>query len=61
MAAYTGEAKAVQEYDKALAKSEVAGIKGGFATGVGLGFAMLVMFGSYGLAMWYGSILVSKT
>ncbi len=61
MAAYTGEAKAVQEYDKALGKSEVAGIKAGLATGVGMGFAMLVMFGSYGLAMWYGSILVSKT
>ncbi|CAM6050786.1 unnamed protein product [Sphagnum compactum] len=59
VAAYTGEAKAVQEYDKALAKSEVAGIKAGLATGVGLGFAMLVMFGSYGLAMWYGSVLVA--
>ncbi|CAK9201386.1 unnamed protein product [Sphagnum troendelagicum] len=59
VAAYTGEAKAVQEYDKALGKSEVAGIKAGLATGVGMGFAMLVMFGSYGLALWYGSILVA--
>ncbi|CAM6028990.1 unnamed protein product [Sphagnum balticum] len=59
VAAYTGEAKAVWEYDKALAKSEVAGIKAGLATGVGMGFAMLVMFGSYGLAMWYGSVLVA--
>jgi hypothetical protein len=42
-----------------LGKSEVAGIKAGLATGVGMGFAMLVMFGSYGLAMWYGSVLVA--
>ena len=26
--------------------------------GIGLGAVMLIMFGSYGLALWYGSVLV---
>lgn len=58
MLSYTGESKSVTEYDHAIAKAEKSGIKSGIATGFGLGFALFVMFSSYGLAMWYGSILV---
>ncbi len=60
VAAYTGETKAILEYDHALAKAEVSGIKSGLASGFGLGFALMILFSSYGLAMWYGSILVRK-
>ena len=59
MSSYTGEMKAVIEYDHALAKAEKSGIKSGAATGFGLGFALFSMFASYALAMWYGSILVA--
>ncbi|CAM6010259.1 unnamed protein product [Sphagnum balticum] len=59
VSSYTGENKSVQEYDRALAKAEKAGIMAGAASGLGIGFALMVMFLSYALAMWYGSILVA--
>ncbi len=59
MSSYTGESKSVQEYDRALAKAEKTGIKSSIAAGLGLGFALMVMFLCYALAMWYGSILVA--
>jgi ATP-binding cassette subfamily B (MDR/TAP) protein 1 len=55
---YTGERKSVVEYDHSIAKAEKLGIKSGIAAGFGLGFALFVMFASYALAMWYGSVLV---
>jgi ATP-binding cassette subfamily B (MDR/TAP) protein 1 len=59
VSSYTGENKSVQEYDRALAKAEKAGIMAGAASGLGIGFALMTMFLSYALAMWYGSILVA--
>lgn len=59
MASYNGEKKSVVEYDRALAKAEKSGIKSGAAAGIGLGVALFVVFASYSLAMWYGSILVA--
>jgi ATP-binding cassette subfamily B (MDR/TAP) protein 1 len=55
---YTGERRSVLEYDHAIAKAEKLGIKSGIAAGFGLGFALFIMFSSYALAMWYGSLLV---
>jgi ATP-binding cassette subfamily B (MDR/TAP) protein 1 len=55
---YTGERKSVVEYDQTIAKAEKSGIKSGMAAGFGFGFALFVMFASYALAMWYGSVLV---
>lgn len=55
---YTGEKKSVAEYDRSISKAEKLGIRSGAAAGFGLGFAVFVMFASYALAMWYGSVLV---
>ena len=33
-------------------------MKKAFISGIGLGTMMAIMFGSYGLAFWYGSILI---
>lgn len=58
MLSYTGEKKSVDEYDHSTAKAEKLGINSGIAAGFGLGFALFIMFASYALAMWYGSVLV---
>lgn len=57
---YTGEIKSVIEYDHAIAKAAKLGINSALASGFGIGFALFVMFASYALAMWYGSILVAN-
>ncbi|KAI9208123.1 P-loop containing nucleoside triphosphate hydrolase protein [Polychytrium aggregatum] len=48
----------IEKYDKELAKAEVTDFKKGLSLGIGFGSFMLVIFGSYGLAFWYGSRLV---
>ncbi|XP_024374420.1 ABC transporter B family member 11 [Physcomitrium patens] len=57
---YNGERKSVVEYDRAISKAEKLGINSSIAAGLGLGLALFVMFASYALAMWYGSILVAN-
>lgn len=60
MLSYNGERKSVVEYDRAISKAEKLGINSSIAAGLGLGLALFVMFASYALAMWYGSILVAN-
>ena len=39
-------------YNDALEESLKLGVKKSLVTGVGVGFTMFCMFGSYGLAFW---------
>eukprot|EP00727_Mastigamoeba_balamuthi_P008219 m51a1_g4018 putative multidrug resistance protein 1 (1740) ;mRNA; f:569158-581375 len=48
---------AVERYDAELVKTRRMGYTKGFAMGGALGFVSLIMFGTYGLAFWYGSKL----
>lgn len=56
--AFTGENRAVAQYNKRLDKAFQAGVQASLATGLGIGATMLVMFSSYALALWYGSTLI---
>ncbi|CAM6099091.1 unnamed protein product [Calypogeia fissa] len=58
VASYTGEKKAVLDYDKNLQQAEKAGMWEGLGGGLGFGFLVGTLFASYSLALWYGSKLV---
>ncbi|KAG6544499.1 hypothetical protein Mapa_014137 [Marchantia paleacea] len=57
---YTGEQRAVKMYDESLKGAETAGMRQGLVTGAGFGFLIGTMFMAYGLALWYGGILVKN-
>lgn len=47
-------------YSELLANSLPYGLKVGFARGCGIGIIYLVMYGTWALALWYGSVLISQ-
>uniref|UniRef100_A0AAQ4R5M3 Bile salt export pump n=1 Tax=Gasterosteus aculeatus aculeatus TaxID=481459 RepID=A0AAQ4R5M3_GASAC len=61
VAAFGGEAKEVQRYDKNLISAQRWGIRKGLIMGFFSGYMWLVIFMCYGLAFWYGSSLVVDT
>ncbi|KAL5577097.1 hypothetical protein UlMin_018796 [Ulmus minor] len=58
VASFTGEKKAIEKYNTKLVIAYNAMVKQGLATGLGLGVILLTIFGTYGLAVWYGSKLI---
>ncbi|XP_047432399.1 bile salt export pump-like [Mugil cephalus] len=58
VAAFGGESKEVQRYDKNLISAQRWGIRKGLIMGFFTGYMWLVIFLCYGLAFWYGSTLV---
>ncbi|XP_047316657.1 ABC transporter B family member 11-like [Impatiens glandulifera] len=58
VASFTGEKQAIVKYNKSLLKAYNSGIQEGLAAGLGLGSLMLIIFGSYSLAVWYGAKLI---
>ncbi|KAL2524305.1 ABC transporter B family member 9 [Abeliophyllum distichum] len=58
VASYTGEKAATDKYDNKLQIAYASSVKQGLASGIGLGVVLLIVFGSYGLAIWYGSKLI---
>ncbi|KAI4344698.1 hypothetical protein L6164_011895 [Bauhinia variegata] len=58
VASFTGEKQAVTKFNQSLMKAYKNTVQEGFASGFGLGFLFLVIFCSYGLAVWYGGRLV---
>ncbi|CAA2957191.1 ABC transporter B family member 9-like [Olea europaea var. sylvestris] len=58
VASYTGEKSATDKYDSELQIAYASSVKQGLASGVGLGVVLLIVFGTYGLAIWYGSKLI---
>ncbi|KAL5839191.1 hypothetical protein ACOSQ3_011895 [Xanthoceras sorbifolium] len=58
VASFTGEKQATEKYNSKLRVAYAATVKQGLASGVGLGIVLLVVFSTYGLAIWYGSKLI---
>lgn len=58
VASFTGEKQAVASYDKSLMKAYAAGVKEGWASGIGMGVVMFIAFCTYGLAIWFGGKMV---
>ncbi|KAJ0743385.1 putative ABC-type xenobiotic transporter [Helianthus annuus] len=58
VAAFSGEKKAVEEYNKFLVDAYNSSVHQGLATGLCLGLMMLVILCSYALAFWYGAKMI---
>ncbi|KAL2935295.1 ABC transporter B family member 11 [Bienertia sinuspersici] len=58
VASFTGEKRAIADYNKAIGSAYKSGVHEGLAAGMGLGALMLVIFGSYALAIWFGSKMI---
>ncbi|XAR66653.1 Xenobiotic-transporting ATPase [Bertholletia excelsa] len=58
VASFTGEKLAIRNYDDKLKVAYNATAQQGLATGLGFGTLMLIVFGTYGLAIWYGGKLI---
>ncbi|KAA8579509.1 hypothetical protein FQN60_006602 [Etheostoma spectabile] len=61
VAAFGGETKEVQRYDRNLISAQRWGIRKGLIIGFFTGYMWLIIFLCYGLAFWYGSSLVVTT
>uniref|UniRef100_A0A8C9ZLJ9 Bile salt export pump n=1 Tax=Sander lucioperca TaxID=283035 RepID=A0A8C9ZLJ9_SANLU len=61
VAAFGGEKKEVQRYDRNLISAQRWGIRKGLIIGFFTGYMWLIIFLCYGLAFWYGSSLVVNT
>lgn len=49
-----------KRYEKKIDEASRFGVRGGYALGVGFAFFMFFLFGTFGLALWFGSRLVSQ-
>ncbi|GMH15734.1 hypothetical protein Nepgr_017575 [Nepenthes gracilis] len=58
VSSFTGEKEAIRKYETKLVDAYSATIRQGLASGVGLGIVLLMIFGTYALAVWYGAILI---
>ncbi|XP_059503332.1 bile salt export pump isoform X3 [Stegostoma tigrinum] len=58
VAAFSGEKKEVERYDKNLVFAQRWGVRKGMIVGVFTGYMWMIIFFCYGLAFWYGSQLV---
>ncbi|XP_070711489.1 bile salt export pump [Pempheris klunzingeri] len=61
VAAFGGEKKEVQRYDRNLISAQRWGIRKGMIMGFFTGYMWMIIFLCYGLAFWYGSSLVVDT
>ncbi|XP_037646333.1 bile salt export pump isoform X2 [Sebastes umbrosus] len=61
VAAFGGEEKEAERYDKNLAEAQNWGVKKGTIVGLFQGYLWCVIFFCYALAFWYGSKLVLET
>ncbi|KAI3920894.1 hypothetical protein MKW98_015882 [Papaver atlanticum] len=58
VASFTGEEGAKEKYNKVLKQMHVFMTRQAFASGLGMGIALLILYSFDGLATWYGSKLV---
>ncbi|CAI9785561.1 unnamed protein product [Fraxinus pennsylvanica] len=58
VASFTGEKHAVTNYDKSLVEAYKSGVHEGWASGLGLGSVMFIVFCSYALAIWFGAKMI---
>ncbi|XP_072967585.1 ABC transporter B family member 11-like [Typha angustifolia] len=55
---FNGEKQAIELYNKYIRKAYKSAVQEGTANGFGMGTVFMVLFCSYGLAVWYGSKLI---
>ncbi|KAM9968902.1 hypothetical protein ACTFIW_000305 [Dictyostelium discoideum] len=60
VATFSGEKLAIDKYSNNLKDARTVGYKRSFFNGLGLGFVQFVILGTYALAFWYGSTLISN-
>ncbi|XP_019165678.1 PREDICTED: ABC transporter B family member 9-like [Ipomoea nil] len=58
VASFTGEQRAIKKYEEKLQIAYKSTVQQGLASGIGLGVILLVVFSTYGLAVWYGAKLI---
>ncbi|GMP73995.1 hypothetical protein CsSME_00031536 [Camellia sinensis var. sinensis] len=58
VASFTGEKLAINKYNSKLQIAYAATTQQGLASGIGLGTMLVIIFSTYGLAIWYGSKLI---
>ncbi|KAI3732543.1 hypothetical protein L1987_63749 [Smallanthus sonchifolius] len=58
VASFTGEKKAVADYNNSLLDAYNSSVHEGLAAGLGLGSLICIMFCSYALAVWYGAKMI---
>ncbi|KAF5754091.1 putative Type I protein exporter [Helianthus annuus] len=58
VASFTGEKKAVTDYNKSLVDAYNSSVHEGLVTGFGIGSMVFIMFCSYALAVWFGAKLI---
>ncbi|KAL5537680.1 hypothetical protein UlMin_045273 [Ulmus minor] len=60
VASFTGEKQAIKKYEKFLDGAYKSGVFEGTAAGLGFGLALLVLFCTYALAVWFGSKMIRE-
>ncbi|XP_019190190.1 PREDICTED: ABC transporter B family member 9-like [Ipomoea nil] len=58
VASFTGEKRAIDQYDSKLQIAYKSTVQQGMASGIGLGVILLIVFSTYGLAVWYGGRMI---
>ncbi|XP_040374774.1 ABC transporter B family member 11 isoform X1 [Rosa chinensis] len=58
VASFTGEKQAISNYNNSLNKAYKSGVQEGWASGLGSGVLMLLVFCTYALAVWFGGIMI---
>ncbi|XP_042479661.1 ABC transporter B family member 9-like [Macadamia integrifolia] len=60
VASFTGESKAINKYNEALQDAYASVVQQGFISGLGVGTMQGLNFSCYGLAIWYGSKMITE-
>ncbi|KAI7750750.1 hypothetical protein M8C21_013052, partial [Ambrosia artemisiifolia] len=58
VASFTGEKKAVADYNKSLVDAYNASVHESLIAGFGFGSTVFIMFCGYALSVWYGAKLI---
>ncbi|KAF9622095.1 hypothetical protein IFM89_029379, partial [Coptis chinensis] len=57
---YTGEREAIDRYNMSLNRSYESNVQEGLVSGLGVGIVSFIIFCSYGLAVWFGSLMIIR-
>ncbi|PIA30043.1 hypothetical protein AQUCO_05700032v1 [Aquilegia coerulea] len=58
VASFTGEKETIEKYNRSIAIAYASAVKQDLASGFGIGAVLLVLYSSYGLAVWFASKLI---
>ncbi|KAF9622097.1 hypothetical protein IFM89_029381 [Coptis chinensis] len=57
---FTGERAAIDRYNMSLNRSYESSVQEGLAAGLGIGIVSCIIFCSYGLAVWFGTLMIIR-